>query len=204
MPNFRYPDTSSFQDLSRFMEYADGFNEVSKQAFENKSYRDFDTIKEWIPNRTDSILDIGCGIGGVDIPLAWYTKCSCVTIIDGDGTGGKKTSYSAESEAWADRELARSLISYNVECEVRAFPPDPSLTIEADLIISLKSWGHHYPVNVYIDLVKRSLRPLGRVIMDIRRRRRTDGRGVMESAGFRYLDTTYETPKCYRMVFERH
>jgi SAM-dependent methyltransferase len=200
---FNYP--VAFEDLSHFMGAADGFSQASIQAFEDKTARDFETIKNWYPSKIDSILDIGCGLGSVNILLAQdWLYLREINIIDGDGTVDKRTSFSEDTQAWSDRKLARDFIKSNVSyrCNVLDHPPDPSLTIHADLIISLKSWGHHYPVSVYLDLVKRSLLPGGRIVMDIRRRR-GDGLRAMEEGGFQYLATTYETPKCERMVFCR-
>jgi SAM-dependent methyltransferase len=199
---FNYP--TSFQDLQKFMGSADGFRAATIEAFEAKTERDFKTIKDWCPGRVDSILDIGCGLGSVNILIARYIYPLYINIIDGDGTEDKRTSFHENTKAWMDRKVTRDFIQRNVSpvCDVRDYPPDPSLTIESDLIISLKSWGHHYPVSMYLGLVQRSLRSGGRVIMDIRIGR-GDGLRAMHEGGFKYLDTTYETPKCKRMVFCR-
>lgn len=202
MSNFVYPtDVSS---LVEYMGVSDGFNEATIPAFEAKAERDFGTIKNWILPSYRSVLDIGSGLGGVDILIAKRTKISVINIIDGDGTNNKKTSFHENTKAWFDRKLGKDLITSNVPYNaiVIDFPPDPSLTIRTDLIISLKSWGHHYPVGMYIDLVKRSLRPGGRVVMDIRWTR-GNGEQVMKDNGFRWLAKTYDTIKCGRMVFER-
>jgi SAM-dependent methyltransferase len=191
--------------LRNFMGMSDGFNVSTVAEFEEKAYRDFKTIKDWILPEYKSILDIGSGLGGVDIVIANYTNISTINIIEGDGDlENRQTNYHQNIQPWCDRKLARSLIVRNVSKDVvvNDYPPDPSLTIDADLIISLKSWGHHYPVGVYIDLVKRSLQPGGRVIMDIRWRK-GDGRQTMQDNGFLFLAKVYDTPKCGRAVFER-
>jgi SAM-dependent methyltransferase len=45
-----------------------------------------------------------------------------------------------------------------------AFPKGP-----LDLVISLASWGFHYPLRTYLDQVHRALAPGGRLILDVRR-----------------------------------
>ncbi len=199
---FTYP--MAFARLANFMGSADGFNEATKEAFEEKTRRDFNTLKDWFPRNTLSVLDIGCGLGSVNILIARKKDVENINIIEGEGTENKRTSFHDNIKAWADRELARDFIQANVpgKCAVVPYPPDPELTILADLIISFKSWGHHYPVGIYIDLVKRSLKPGGRVVMDIRKGR-GDGLKAMQENGFRPIGRTYESPKCERTVFER-
>ena len=41
-----------------------------------------------------------------------------------------------------------------------------------DLILSLHSWGFHYPISVYLDSVIKVLAPNGKIIIDIRRGKR--------------------------------
>lgn len=51
-----------------------------------------------------------------------------------------------------------------VDIAKEAFPSD----VEFDLIISLRSWGFHYPISMYIDQVSKSLRDGGAIVTDIR------------------------------------
>ena len=46
---------------------------------------------------------------------------------------------------------------------------DPDTTIPCDVMISLLSWGFHYPVSTYSDLAVRSLRSGGTLILDVRK-----------------------------------
>ncbi len=201
MTRFIYPD--DFSKLSNFMGMSDGFSQGSIEAFEEKSKRDYDTIKDWFPSELNSVLDIGCGLGGVDILIGQNTNISVINLMDGDGTEDKKVGFNDDCKAWFDRKLARNLVAANVKCSVRAFQPNPLLTIRTDLIISLKSWGHHFPITTYLDLAKRSLRSSGRVILDIRRKHIDDATQIMKDAGFLRLHATYETPKCQRIIFYR-
>jgi SAM-dependent methyltransferase len=199
---FSYPVDLS--PITSYMGKADGFSSEAIAEFESKAERDYNTIKDWILPEYRSVLDIGSGLGGVDILIGNETNIRTINIMDGDGTVEKTSSYRDDTSAWCDRKIAWDLISRNVpfECIVKDYPPDSSLTIPVDLVISLKSWGHHYPVAVYLPLVERSLAPGGRVIMDIRHRR-GNGLQYMQDHGFQRIGATYETPKCLRMVFER-
>lgn len=195
--------------IVRYMEAADGFHGTAMGCLQDRALREFNTFKEWLPDSIESILDIGSGLGGVDILLQRYTGARTINIIEGDGSANKKTGYNTYTEAWCDRSLSRSFIQANVagNCVVNAYPPDSSLTIEADLVVSLKSWCHHYPVSVYAELVRRSLRGRrARVIVDIRwiQGRPNKGLQEMKENGFKWLATVHETPKCRRMVFRKN
>ncbi len=195
---FVYPYDLS--KLSNFMGMSDGFNESSIEAFELKAENDFNTIKDWLPPSLNSMLDIGCGLGAVDIEIGLRTDVSVINLIDGDGTGGRKMSYAVDTKAWSDRKIAVKFIKANAPGRVVvAYPPEKEY-IPAELIISLKSCGHHYPVDVYIPLMLESLYGAKRVILDIRRR--TNGIETMEKNGFRVVGKCHETVKCERMVFD--
>jgi SAM-dependent methyltransferase len=176
--------------------------------FEEKTHRDFDSIKNWIPPKVESMLDIGCGRAAIDILFSRSYPEAEIHLMDGDGTGKELVGFVPELKAWDDVRMAKRFVTTNVSSPDKIFVhiADPLLTIPSDLIISLKSWGHHYPVDIYIDLVRRSLRGGGRVVMDIRRERKNQEHGLakMTKAGFRLVARgVYETPKCERMVFGR-
>jgi SAM-dependent methyltransferase len=200
--DFLYPVSA----MAFLMAQAGGDATALIAKFEAKAARDFATIEPWLPRQAAgwAVLDIGAGLGGVDIVIARSRAVSLVHIMDGDGTAEKQSSFRAESRAWADRQIARSLIEANAPKDtlVVAHAPDPAGSIPADLIISLKSWGHHYPAGVYLGLARRSLRVGGRIIMDIRKRR-GGGLAAMQAGGFRCVGKAYETPKCERLVFDR-
>jgi hypothetical protein len=176
--------------------------------FEEKTHRDLDSVKGWFPSSMQSILDIGCGRAAIDILFSRSYPETEIHLMDGDGTGMELVGFVPDLKAWNDVITAQRFVVANtfVYDKVFAHVADPLLTIPSDLIISLKSWGHHYPVDIYLGLVQRSLREGGRVIMDIRRERKNLEHGLpkMIDAGFRLLARgVYETPKCERMVFGR-
>jgi len=169
--------------------------------FEAKIDRDFSMIESWLPARMDSVLDIGCGMGGIDILIQRNRFVKRIYLIDGDGTGEKRNGFSHEMKPWNDVREAKQFIAGNVSnCTVYDKIPTRFLV---DLVISLKSWGHHYPVCTYLPLVKRSLHPAGHVIMDIRKIHKEIGLRTMSDNDFRFLSCIYETEKSERMVFDR-
>lgn len=194
MPDRVFEHMSAGNDLlgtSRLVKY------YERMKFEYASIRD------WLPNNCHTTLDIGCGIGGINIELANQGGTGISHLIDGDGTGNRKNGLKGADKPWGDVTLAQEFVRANVRTShvVRAcFPWNPF--VEAvDCIISLRSWGHHYPVDTYLDLAKRCLSKGGRVIADFRYP--AGAKEELEENGFQYLGTAYEGPKCARLVFEK-
>jgi len=131
--------------------------------------RTFRSIRPWLPpGLVLNFLDIGCGTGGVAMRVAGHYPNATAHLIDGDAWG-EKFSYRPDGRPWADVKLALKLwAKYLPNRAVRAWPPDPALTIPCELIYSNCSWGHHYAIETYLGLARRSLQPGGTLIVDLR------------------------------------
>lgn len=165
---------------------------------------EFDALKPWLPKAADGFLDIGCGLACIDVLIARHYGPLFVHVMDGNGAiENRQMGFNASTKAWANVEVAADLLRANLSADyvVVDHVADERATIAADLIVSLKSWGHHYPVSVYLPLAMRSLRKGARIILDIRRK--TNGRKLLENAGFTMLGKVQENAKCERLVFQR-
>ena len=69
-----------------------------------------------------------------------------------------------------------------------------------DLVLSLISWGFHYPVGVYLDRVYELLNDDGRLILDVRTR--TDGLNVLTQK-FGSYEVILETAKYARVAAKK-
>lgn len=151
-----------------------------------------------------SILDIGCGVAAIDPLITRKFQSRVVHLMDGTGSLARQTGYKPDTLAWADVEVGRSMVEANVVPEIKVIvhEPDPKATIPVDFIISLRSWGHHYPISVYKELALRSLKPGSGLLLDIRKG--TDGAEELMAAGFT-LVTRIPDPsqKCRRLLFVR-
>lgn len=180
------------------------FAQLKEPKVRTRAKNAYAGVLPWLPDKASSILDIGCGLGGIDVLLARHYGTVQVHLMDGDGKiANRAMGYRVDTQAWADVRIAEDFVRANVSptCVVVAHVADPKATIVADLIVSFKSWCHHYPVGVYLDLVKRSLRPGGTLIVDIRSN--TEGRKQLVRNGFRYVGTVESKKKCDRVVFTR-
>jgi len=59
---------------------------IRNRRIREKIVRDFNMVKEWLPIRVNTILDIGCGMGEIDILIQQSEGISKIYLIDGDGT----------------------------------------------------------------------------------------------------------------------
>jgi hypothetical protein len=183
--------------------------QVAPDAWE-RIEQECERLVPFLPARVSSILDIGCGNHPlIDIWLSrYYSNPLTIHLIDGDKQirprGKEQVNFRQQTIPWRDRNAAIAMLHREVAgCAVYGHPPDPGLTIPCDLIVSRRSWGHHYPISTYIDLADRSLREGGRIIVDIRNE--TDGLKVFGKRGFRVISDNLEltSPKCQRLALTR-
>ncbi|MHB1086133.1 MAG: hypothetical protein ACYCZ0_00100 [Minisyncoccota bacterium] len=156
-------------------------------------------IQPWLQGVKTS-LDIGCGLAGLSIMLGNRSGVETVHLVDGGGGVSSKVGFGSRLP-WSDVAIAAALARANLTgTKVVAYRADdlPG-AIPADLIVSMKSWGHHYPVGVYADFARRSLNPGGIAVLDIRRG--SGGFEEMEAAGFVPVGKISETPKSERFAF---
>lgn len=133
-----------------------------------RGYRQYLTLKSLPFPR--SVLDIGCGLGVIDVFLA-RAGVQEIHLMDGDGSGERRDDYGADVEAWNDVRLAEQMVRWNAPArtEIYTHQANPNLRVNVDMIISFKSWGTHYPISVYASLARHCLAEGGLVVLDIRK-----------------------------------
>lgn len=148
------------------------------------------------------ILDIGCGLALLDVHLARAYGPIVVRLLDGDGTAPRDRGFRLQMQAWADVEMGQAMFRANVDgaiCPFVTVHQPGEFDFWVDLILSSRSWCHHYPATVYLDSVKRSLKPGGLLVVDIRAG--TDGLDVLRGAGFEVVArVTDPSEKCGRFA----
>lgn len=140
---------------------------------------DYEQIRQHLPARAGNILDIGCGVAGIDVMLfKHYQRCSDISFHLLDRTEMNPESFrygmGDRNRFYNSLEVAREVMQLN------GVPPSNIHLVEAaptvrldqlgrfELIISLISWGFHYPLGTYLDGVFTCLQPSGRLIVDVR------------------------------------
>ena len=165
---------------------------------------DYRMILPFLPVHSENILDIGCGMAGIDLFLyIHYRKKVHLQLMDGTGDTAVKFGFNAQLNPYNHMGITQKFLSMNqVDARhIHMHPIDPEKTIPCDLIISLLSWGFHYPAGTYCALAKRSLKSGGILVLDIRKG--TDYDCLQENFIFR--QKIYEREgKVERIVFQAY
>ncbi len=155
------------------------FTSRIKRLFKGDMEREYESVKSNLPENPSAILDVGCGVAGIDILLArhYQEQGKPVDFYLLDKTEiNDKVYYGLEKTAsyYNSLNIARDFLMANGvqgerihTQEVTGSPIFPG--IRFDLVLSLISWGFHYPVETYLDEVYTILKPGGELIIDIRK-----------------------------------
>jgi hypothetical protein len=166
------------------------------QMYHDDIAREFETIRSHLPIACERSLDIGAGVGGIDWFLYQHYRGSLdLHILDRDGVSdavyygfnptAAKYNYLGQTAEFLERNGVPRAKLHMHDVETSGFPT----SIRFDLIVSLLSWGFHYPVDVYADAVAAVLSPSGTAILDVRKE--TDGMAQLQrrfSRGVELLD----------------
>ncbi|MBN1461782.1 MAG: class I SAM-dependent methyltransferase [Armatimonadetes bacterium] len=181
-----------------------------RRQFNTDMQQEYTDIRAWLPAHVEAILDVGCGLGGIDVLLfEHYERASGLrfylldrTQTDSDITYG----YKSRADYYNSLDLTRETLVGNglpVESLKIIEARDDAgidITEKVDLVISLISWGFHYPVATYLDRAHDLLKPEGRLILDVRKG--TDGMDQVE-ARFGNARVVSEAKKKHRVVATR-
>jgi SAM-dependent methyltransferase len=152
--------------------------EKIKQGLVEQISNEYEIIKPYLHSNVSRILDIGCGIAGIDILL--YRHYGCSSKLDFfllDKTEiNKNVYYNLEKEAtfYNSLQAAKLMLWSNgideKNIHLMSVTPDYQINVSnIDLVISLISWGFHYPISVYLNKVYDLLNWGGQLILDVRK-----------------------------------
>ena len=137
--------------------------------------KDVDEIKPFMFNKENlNICDIGCGVGSIDILLYKNFDVNHLTLIDKNGTSNT-IYYGFKNDAafYNDMILTKTLLNengvpLNVVDVVDVNKDTLPFNEKYDVIISLLSLSFHYPYLTYSEFIKKTLKPDGILILDVR------------------------------------
>jgi SAM-dependent methyltransferase len=171
-------------------------------------YREFETIRSYLPDTASSILDIGCGIAGVDILLHQhylaYNDClKEITLLDKEGQSDIYYNFEQEGAYYNSLTLAEKFLRMNgvttqisvVDILKSSFPSGTF-----DVIISLISWGFHYPVSTYLDVVYDNMAENGILILDVRKNQNQE---VLLTSKFETVKVIHDIGKAQRFLVKK-
>lgn len=135
-------------------------NDITLDA-ENLFKNEIDTFKDFLPKTCKNIMDIGCGLGIINILLnKFYKDTTSFYLLDKNRIDKKiKYGFSPNYESYNDlNETKRILLENNInENSLFLFDVEKDIKIDSkiDLVISLKSMGYHYPIETYLQLLRK-------------------------------------------------
>ena len=146
--------------------------DIASEA-ENLFISEIDTFKEFLPKNVKNIMDIGCGLGIINVLLnKFYNDKTSFYLLDKNRIDKKiKYGFSSNYESYNDlNETKQILLENNIsENRLFLFDVEKEISIDAkiDLVISLKSMGYHYPFEIYLNLFKKNCNKNTTFIFDV-------------------------------------
>lgn len=137
---------------------------------------EFDRIAKAITTKSPiRIMDIGCGLGIVDILFAESFDIEKILLVDIEENGRKHHGFSDQGAAYNSLEKAMRLVRDNVpqKVDVKTVNPNEEIITKNsfgcyNLIVSFISCGFHYPASTYLNVFSTMLDTGGRIILDLR------------------------------------
>lgn len=157
--------------------------------------QDFAGMEPYLPARVDSILEIGCGMAAIEVYLKHKYPDARLSLLDGTGANIVEKGAPAETGkgGWQD-----TLKPYNSRTHTELLLGANGVTVDrwidigtkehltADLVVSMASWGYHYPLSTYSTA--------GLHIVDLRRGREKS-RGEVIFVGPKYDRCLFRLPE---------
>ena len=134
--------------------------------------KEFKQILNFLPSNISNVLDIGSGLGIINIFLNNYYKDIDFTLIDKNFIE-KKVSYGFDEKGqfYNDFEVTLDFLKTNglSEEKLNLINVDDINKINKnfDFVISLLSLGYHYPLNQYIEFLKKNTHKKSTFIFDV-------------------------------------
>lgn len=123
---------------------------ISPTEYGDDVKADFFRIEPWLPDRVESIVDIGCGMAGIDVFLKERYPDAKLYLLDGDGDEKNfRGGFDDEMQPFNSKSATEEFLTSNGVDEFEWIDAGIKEQIKADLVVSLLSWGFHYPLDVY-------------------------------------------------------
>lgn len=163
----------------------------------------FESFADYLPPACERVLDIGGGMGGIDALIAThYAQQPEVVIVDGIADEAVVSFHARTFNSAVHGE--RFLALQGVE-RVAYIAPAVALGSRigpCDLVLSIQAWPFHIPVDEYLNLARRVLKPDGLLLVDVRKNDDVSPRALAQAA-FRPYQVIGDFPKFKRVLYVR-
>ena len=148
-----------------------GYQRTRKLDFQDEIRNEYLKLKPFLEKSYSNVLDIGCGIGGIDYYIYKNHGQPKLNMLDFDKEDatiyfGLRPQASKYNSLESTKQFLEhnDITNFELHDAERGFPSGQ----EYDLIISLLSMGYHYPINTYLEGIVKSLSKTGALIVDVR------------------------------------
>jgi SAM-dependent methyltransferase len=162
----------AFEYLAVQVGELDGLKKVRhvwEGAYERNLLARMDNILPFLPGTVRSILDVGSGLGGIDILLyRWFERNAHVTLLDGNEFDPMVEHHNIPFNS--KKVAIDFLLDNGVQQKHTHFMEHDNLKPQPfDLIVSFKAWCFHIKPSVYLEFARRCCHARTRLILDIRK-----------------------------------
>lgn len=149
-----------------------------KALYTEDMTREYESFRSVLPPTCGRVLDIGCGVAGIDVYVQRHYGDRGIDFYLLDRTEVEpKVFYLFEARGayYNSLDVAKDLLTANGIAPRRVHlleatdAGDIRLDGTVDVVLSLLSWGFHYPVATYLHRVHELLSENGVVILDVRK-----------------------------------
>lgn len=170
-----------------------------RSAFERNLADDYAGMVPYLPKSCNSILDIGGGLGAIDVLLARKYGVTCeVCVLDGESD---PPLMNLHRKTFNDMRVTADFLRKNGVARFSCYTPSRLENPRPfDLIISLGSWCFHYAPETYLEFVRSCCRVGTTLIIDVRKGK-TEWSKTLERT-FRLRAVLHLRPKFDRVVFQ--
>lgn len=211
-----FPHTFAYRMLKKILPFSIYNRAVEREArtdssrikamYEDDMWKEYQSLQRFLPHTCNSILDIGCGVAGIDVFLSKHYKDNQPIFYLLDKTDiedkvfydfkHRGAFYNSLDVAKATL-IANGVQEKNVNAIEAADNNDINIDSKIDLVISLISWGFHYPVATYLERVRELLNIGGSLIIDVRKD--TGDIELLDNA-FGKIDIIFDEKKFQRIL----
>lgn len=135
------------------------------QAYRQSLDQDFASMAPHLPARCASVLDVGSGLGGIDVLLNRHYGGCAVRLLDGVDDAAIMNRH---NRTYNDMVIAGDFQRRNGVKKFGYYSCPPHGPAAFDLIISLGSWCFHYPPATYLAFVTACCHSGTVLIIDVR------------------------------------
>lgn len=156
-------------------EYAHDFPDWHRR-YQDTLRETFDQVAPWLPEQCANMLDVGSGLGGIDVLLARHYHAHAqdpvVSLLDGIDDPPVMVLH---RRTFNSMRVARDFQTKNGLNPQRfaSYDADPhadDFEAQFDLVVSFGSWCFHYPPSLYLKQVYRACVRGGTILcIDVRR-----------------------------------